>query len=53
MKHNDNSWKTFEILSQYCRDEPDINAADCNIVKFIADNAITDLLEKNKHFKLK
>ena len=45
IKYNDKNSKASGILSQYCIDEPAINAANGNISNFNADNATTDSLK--------
>ena len=45
IEYSDNYSKTSGISWQYCRDEPAIDAAYCNIVDFNADNGTTDSLK--------
>ena len=42
IEYSDNYSKTYEILWQYCRDEPAINAANGAVVDFTIGNSITD-----------
>ena len=45
IEYSDNYSEASEILWQYCRDEPDINAANFDSVDFSPDNATTDLFK--------